>query len=77
MTHHGQWLVFRNDGSIAASSYAAEAAEATRLGQAVGQWDFFDSWQPGRSLQRRRVFVTQILRQVMQVGDGSNTHGYL
>ncbi|KAJ7563759.1 hypothetical protein O6H91_03G125100 [Diphasiastrum complanatum] len=58
----GQWLVFRDDGRITAANYAKAASEATAEGRAVGEWDFWDQFDPSRPIQRRRVFITKLLR---------------
>lgn len=60
-----QWLVFRNDGLTTAAAYAAMAAEAGVRNQAVGSKQLLDRLDPARPLARRRLFVLQLLRQVM------------
>ncbi|CAK9869256.1 unnamed protein product [Sphagnum jensenii] len=57
-----QWLVFRDDGRITAADYAKEAAQATAEGRAVGEWEFWDRFDKSRPIQRRRHFITKLLR---------------
>ncbi|CAM6041541.1 unnamed protein product [Sphagnum compactum] len=57
-----QWLVFRDDGRITAADYAKEAAQATAEGRAVGEWEFWDRFDKSRPIQRRRQFITKLLR---------------
>lgn len=57
-----QWLVFRDDGRRTAADYAKAASEATAKNEAVGQWDFWDRFDPSRPIQRRRYFVIKLLR---------------
>ncbi len=60
--HLGQWLVFRDDGRITAADYAKEAAQVTAEGRAVGEWEFWDRFDKSRPIQRRRHFITKLLR---------------
>jgi hypothetical protein len=60
--HLGQWLVFRDDGRITAADYAKEAAQATAEGRALGEWEFWDRFDKSRPIQRRRLFITKLLR---------------
>lgn len=62
----GQWLVFRDDGRKTAADYANMAAEATTEGRAVGEWEFWDRFDKSRPIQRRRIFVTKLLRGAFQ-----------
>lgn len=57
-----QWLVFRDDGQITAADYAKAASKATADGQAVGQWEFLDTFDNSRPIKRRRVFIIKLLR---------------
>ncbi|CAK9213847.1 unnamed protein product, partial [Sphagnum jensenii] len=57
-----QWLVFRDDGRITAADYAKEAAQATAEGRAIGEWEFWDRFDKSRPIQRRRHFITKLLR---------------
>ncbi|KAL3684942.1 hypothetical protein R1sor_002964 [Riccia sorocarpa] len=59
-----QWLVFRDNGQITGQEYAKNASEATSTGEAVGQWDFWDRFDPDRPILRRKIFITKLLRGV-------------
>lgn len=61
-----QWLVFRNDGIVTAAEYAGRAAQAGAAGEAVGEQEFWDRFDTARPLQRRKVFLIKILRQVLE-----------
>ncbi len=61
-----QWLVFRSDGLTTAAAYSAAAAEAGSRGRGVGGDELFDRFSPAKPLARRREFVLQLLRQVME-----------
>lgn len=60
----GQWLVFRDSGQITGADYAKAASQATSKGEAVGQWDFFDRFDPERPILRRKIYITKLLRGV-------------
>ncbi|KAL2653141.1 hypothetical protein R1flu_021269 [Riccia fluitans] len=59
-----QWLVFRDNGQITGQEYAKTASEATSAGESVGQWDFWDRFDPERPILRREIFITKLLRGV-------------
>ncbi len=54
--------MFRDDGRITAADYAKEAAQATAEGRALGEWEFWDRFDKSRPIQRRRLFITKLLR---------------
>ncbi|KAG6548408.1 hypothetical protein Mapa_009894 [Marchantia paleacea] len=59
-----QWLVFRDSGQITGADYAKAASQATSKGEAVGQWDFWDRFEPERPILRRKIYITKLLRGV-------------
>jgi len=66
LTRGEQWLVFRDDGTVTAAEYAAQAAAASSQGIAVGQGEFWDQFDDFRPLGRRKSFIRVILFQVMR-----------
>ncbi|CAK9266705.1 unnamed protein product [Sphagnum jensenii] len=72
-----QWLVFRDDGRITAADYAKEAAQATAEGCAVGEWEFWDRFDKSRPIQRRRHFITKLLRGTFKGLAFMHAHGRL
>ncbi len=75
--HLGQWLVFGDDGRITAADYAKEAAQATAEGRAVGEWEFWDRFDKSRPIQRRRHFITKLLRGTFKGLAFMHAHGRL
>lgn len=59
-----QWLVFKNDGVVSAAQYAAAAGQATEDGQALGEAEFWDRFDPSRVIARRQTFILSVMRQV-------------
>jgi hypothetical protein len=55
-----QWLAFENRGINTAAQYADAASKAFVAGQAVGEGEFWDRFDPQRPLTRRRLFVTKV-----------------
>ena len=52
-----QWVVFKTDGIANAAEYAGIAAEAGANGQAVGEGQFWDTWDKSRPLRGRKLFL--------------------
>eukprot|EP00892_Ulva_mutabilis_P009344 jgi/Ulvmu1/6782/UM030_0120.1 len=59
-----RWLLFHNAGATSAAEYAERAAQATVDGKAVGEGEFWDQFDGGAPLKRRKLFIVKLLRQV-------------
>jgi len=63
-----QWLVFRGgrDGTVTLEQYCKMAASARAQGQAVGEGEAWDRFDPQKPLRRRQAFMIKGLRGAFQ-----------
>lgn len=60
-----QWLVLRDNGAATAADYARAAAGATSGGEAVGEGELWDRFDPARPIRRRARFLRRVMAGLM------------